>query len=348
MSAPSVLFVVDGGPEIGGGHVMRALTLAEALQGFARPSFMAPPFVAGLLDRFGGRDLGRIAAVTGEPGELTSAAAQAARAFDAVVFDHFRLGATDHARIAEGRPSLAVDDLADRTMAVDVVVDVGPGRTGSDYARLVRPDALLLLGPAYAPVRGEFLAGRGAAMTRRSGTDQVGRVLVSLGLTDVGAITARVVDRLLPRLGAARLDVVLGASAASRGAIERLAARDPRVTLHVETGAMADLCAQADLAVGAGGSSVWERCAVGLPTVTLILAENQAPGAEALAAQGAGEVVDARAADFEAALDRAFTGLMRSPERRARMGRAAAALCDGKGARRVADTLLQVIGERRR
>ena len=94
--------------------------------------------------------------------------------------------------------------------------------------------------------------------------------------------------------------------------------------------------------MGAGGSSVWERCAVGLPGVTLVLAENQAPGARALASVGAGEVVDARADDFEAAFDRAFTGLFRSPERRGRMGRASANLIDGGGAARVADALLQM------
>ena len=112
--------------------------------------------------------------------------------------------------------------------------------------------------------------------------------------------------------------------------------------LHVETDAMAGLCAAADLSVGAGGSSVWERCSVGLPGVTLVLAENQAPGARALESAGAGEVVDARADDFEAAFDRAFTGLFRSPERRARMGKAAANLCDGEGAARAADAFLEM------
>ena len=344
MSGPSTLFVVDGGPDIGGGHVMRALTLACALMERGAPvSLLAPPFVAELLDRFAPAGVGRILTAFGEPDDLSRAAVEAAAGFRAVVFDHFRLGARAHYRIAGGRPSLAVDDLADRRLGVDMVLDVGPDRTAQDYKDLVEPGTRLLLGPSWALVRPEFAVARPAALARRARTDSVGRVLVSLGLTDVGGITARVVNRLLPRLGEAGLDVVLGRAAASLGEMERLAARDPRVNLHVETDAMAGLCAAADLSVGAGGSSVWERCAVGLPGVTLVLAENQAPGARALAAAGAGEVVDIRADDFEAAFDRAFTGLVRSPERRARMGRAAANLVDGEGAARAADALFQKV-----
>lgn len=348
MSAPRVLFVVDGGPEIGGGHVMRALTLAKALQEKARSSFLAPAFVAGLLDRFAGGEVGRIAAGSAEPARLADAAVQAAAGFDAVVFDHFRLAAPEHQRIAGGRASLAIDDLADRPLGADLILDPTPGRSEADYAGCVMAGAKLLPGAAYALVGAPFAEAREAALARRVRAGEAGRVLVSLGLTDVGGITARVVDRLLPRLGEAQMDMVLGPAAPSHATLERLVARDQRVSLHVETDAMAELCAQADLAVGAGGSSTWERCTVGLPTVTLILVDNQAAGAQALAAKGAGEVVDARATDFEAAFDRAFTGLMRSPARRIRMGRAAAALCDGQGGRRVAETFLQLIAERRR
>lgn len=344
MQSPSILFVVDGAPEIGGGHVMRALTLSHALQGKgAAVSFAATPFVGTLLDRFGGAGIGRTPAPGDDLPAFAEAATDAARDFDAVVFDHFRLGAREHYRIAGGRPSLAVDDLADRRLGADMVLDVGPDRTLADYEGLVEPDCRLLLGPAYALVRPAFAAGREGALARRRASAAVSRVLVSMGLTDVGGVTAQVVDRLLPRLGEARLDVVLGSGAASLAAMQRLAGRDPRIALHVETDAMAELCALADLAVGAGGSSTWERCVMGLPALTVLLADNQKPGARALAVAGATEIVDARAPDFEAAFDRAFTGLMRSADRRARMAKAAASLCDGQGDERAASAFLDLV-----
>jgi UDP-2,4-diacetamido-2,4,6-trideoxy-beta-L-altropyranose hydrolase len=324
VDSPRLLFVVDAGPEIGGGHVMRSLTLARALAARgARPAFRAPPDVARLLDVFA-PDMAR---------------AEDADAFDAVVFDSYRLGAADHAAIAQSRPVLVIDDLADRPLHADLVLDLGPDRRAEDYTGLT--DAQLLLGPSYGLVRPEFAALRETALARRG--DEVARVLISMGLTDVGGVTARLVNRILPRLGAAALDVVLGAQAPSLGAMTRLAERDPRVIVHVETREMAALTCAADLAVGAGGGATWERCAVGLPTLLVVLADNQAPAAEALAAQGAIEPADARRDDFEASFDRAFTSLMRSPERRAKLSERSAAVCDGQGADRVAQIFLKTI-----
>jgi len=334
MSAPEILFVVDAGPEIGGGHVMRSLTLAQALaERGGRCAFVAPTPVATILDAFAGPEIGRVER------------AQDARC-DAVVFDHFRIGATEQAALARGRPALVIDDLANRALHADRLLDVGPARRPEDYAGLLPEGATLLLGPAYALVRPAFAQTRPAALARRGRDEPVGRVLVSLGLTDVGGITGRVVNRLLPRLGEAAVDVVAGSAAPSRAAVERLAERDPRVTLHIDAADMAGLMTRADLAVGAGGSTAWERCTLGLPTLLLVLADNQQPAARALADLGAAEMVDARAPDFEAAIDRAFTGLMRAPERRARLSRASAALCDGLGAGRVAEAFLRLIAER--
>ena len=339
MDGPVILFVANAGPEVGGGHVMRSLTLARALaERGARPVWLAPPEVAGVLDAFAGDGMGRLPAASTAPEALGQAAASVA--FDAVVFDHYGLSAREHRAVANGRPALVIDDLADRPLGADLVADFSPARTSADYVGLVSPQTRLLLGPAYALVRPEFTRLREAALARRASTPTVTRIQVSLGLTDVGGITGRVINRLLPRLGEAHLDVVLGSDAPSRTAVEALAARDPRVQVLVQVRDMAPLTAGADLAIGAGGSSTWERAVLGLPTVMLVLADNQVPASEAVARLGAAELVDARAPDFEAAFDRAFTGLMRSPDRRARMSAAAAKLCDGMGAGGVAEALL--------
>lgn len=339
MERPVILFVANAGPEVGGGHVMRSLTLARALaERGGQPLWLASPEVDAVLDAFAGKDMARLPAASSAPAALAKAAAGAA--FDAVVFDHYGLSAAEHRDIARGKPVLVIDDLADRPLGADLLADFSPARTPADYAGLVGAETRLLLGPAYALVRPEFTALRDEALARRGANETVARIQVSLGLTDVEGITARVVHRLLPRLGDAHLDVVLGAGAPSRAAIEALAARDPRVRAFVQVRDIAPLTAGADLAIGAGGSSTWERAVLGLPTVMLVLADNQVPASEAVARLGAAELVDARAPDFEAAFDRAFTGLMRSPDRRARMSAAAAKLCDGLGAGRVAEALL--------
>ena len=296
MSGPRILFVVNAGPEVGGGHVMRSLTLAQALEAQGcRCGFVGPPALAGLLDAFSA-DTPRI--ITEDP-----APAVAREAFDAIVFDHYGLAEREHGAMAQGRPTLVIDDLADRPLGADLLVDSGPARAASDYAGLLPDDAALLLGPTYAPVRPQFAGLRDAALAWRG--EPVGRVLVSLGLTDVGGITGRVVERLRPRIGEIGLDVVLGVDAPSLAGLAKVAKRDPRLAIHVDTPHMARLTAEADIAIGAAGSSVWERCTLGLPSAIVVLAENQRPAALTLAERGAALMLDAAQPDFDAGLDRA-------------------------------------------
>jgi len=339
MTGPRILFVVDAGPRVGGGHVMRCLTLAAALEAQgASCAFMGPPAVSALLDAFAPR-AARLAAASTEARDL--AAATGAEAFDAVVFDHYGLSARDHRAMGQGRPVLVIDDLADRPLGADVVVDSGPARKAEDYDGLIPEDARLLLGPAFAPVRPAFAALRETALAWRG--EPVQRILVSMGLTDLNGVTARIVERLRLRVGERGLDVVLGAGAPSLPGLSKVARRDQRLTLHVDTPHMARLTAEADIAVGAAGSSTWERCTLGLPSLMVVLADNQRPAAAALAERGAALVVDLAAPDFEAQFDRALTRLMIDAELRKQLAQRSAEICDGRGAERVASAFLERI-----
>jgi UDP-2,4-diacetamido-2,4,6-trideoxy-beta-L-altropyranose hydrolase len=337
MTGPRILFVVDAGPRVGGGHVMRSLTLAGALAGQgATCAFMGPPAVSVLLDAFA-PGAARVSAASTEPRDL--AAAIGAEAFDAVVFDHYGLSERDHRAMGQGRPVLVIDDLADRPLGADLVVDSGPARKPEDYEGRVPADCRLLLGPNFAPVRPEFAALRETALAWRG--EPVQRILVAMGLTDVGGVTARVVERLRLRIGEAGLDIVLGGGAPSLAGLTKVARRDRRLAVHVDTPHMARLTAEADIAVGAAGSSTWERCTLGLPTLMLILAENQRAAAMAMAERGAALVVDVAAPDFEAQFDRALTRLILDADLRRRLAAASAEVCDGQGAQRTATAFLQ-------
>lgn len=337
MSGPKILFVANAGPTVGGGHVMRSLTLAQALEAQgASYAFLGPPAVSELLDVFS-PDTPRI--VTENP-----AAGLQGETFDAIVFDHYGLGAEDHLAMAQGRPVLVVDDLADRPLGADVIVDSGPERKAEDYLDLAPEAARLLLGPSFAAVRPEFAALREPALAWRG--EPVQRVLIAMGLTDLGGVTARVVERVRPRLVDTGIDVVLGATAASLPGLTKIARRDPRMMLHIDTPHMARLTAEADIGIGAPGSSTWERCVLGLPSVLVILAENQRPAARALAERGAALVVDIADPDFETAFDRALMKLLRDADVRRDLAGRSAEVCDGLGAGRTAEILLKVIAAR--
>ena len=345
---PDVLFLCDAGPHVGGGHVMRCLTLARALaaEGVAS-TFLAPPAVGDILEAFGETHRHPVPAAAAEGPQALSAAAAAALdggSYAAVVVDHYGMSAREEEALAgPGRLLAVIDDLADRPHLADLLVDTGYGREAAAYGALVPEGAQLLLGPDYALVRPEFAASRAEALARRSGAP-VRRVLVSLGLTDVGGITGRVLRLLDGRPGEICFDVVVGGGAPSLPELRERAARDPRLTLHVETAEMAALTTAADLAVGAGGSSTWERACLGLPTLALVLADNQAELAGRLAAAGAALAVEARDEDFGGAFRESYARLVQDAELRARLSRTSAALCDGGGAARVAAALRDRLG----
>jgi UDP-2,4-diacetamido-2,4,6-trideoxy-beta-L-altropyranose hydrolase len=333
MSTPRILFVVDAGPQVGGGHVMRSLTLALALQAQgATCVFSGPPAMSAMLDAYA-PDMARI-----DTADLAQAS------FDALVFDHYGLGETDHRTLARGRPVLVVDDLADRPLGADIVVDAGPARRAEDYLGLTPDDARLLLGPGFAAVRPEFAALREPALAWRG--EPVQRILIAMGLTDLDGITARIVERVRPRLNDTGIDIVIGAETPSYPGLLKIARRDPRILLHVDTPHMARLTAEADIGIGAPGSSTWERCVLGLPSVLVVLAENQRPAARAMAALGAAFVVDISDADFETAFDRALMKLLRDAETRREMAARSAGVCDGLGAGRTAEIFLKLISAR--
>jgi RimJ/RimL family protein N-acetyltransferase len=105
--------------------------------------------------------------------------------------------------------------------------------------------------------------------------------------------------------------------------------------MHVDPGEMARLMRDADLSIGAGGTTSWERCCLGLPSIALILAENQRASATALTEAGAVIAVE-QVEDVGPVLRK----LLEQPDRLSQMSAAAFAITDGRGAERVASVIL--------
>ena len=342
-SAPRVLFLADCGAEAGGGHVMRCLSLVQALQARgAVCAMVATPAVVRVLDAFADERLVRLAAPEGPLHGLVEAAREAAGQWapSVIVVDHYRLGALHELRLSGVAGAIAViDDLADREHACRLLVDPTLGRAAQDYAPLTPPGTPVLTGPAYALLAPAYAQACGATLRARQAEARPRRLLVSLGLMDHGGITGRVLNLIQPEVGDLELDVVVGAGAKGLPWLRHLAGLDPRMRLHVDTREMASLIAAADIGVGAGGSSTWERATLGLPSISLILAENQRGLALGLDRRGASLAVDARREGFAASLPEAFGRLLGDGELRLRLSRTSAELCDGEGALRVSEAV---------
>jgi UDP-2,4-diacetamido-2,4,6-trideoxy-beta-L-altropyranose hydrolase len=333
-SIRTAVFAPASGPGVGGGHVMRGLTLAQALarRGVAC-RFAVGPVGAALIERFAGgafpvTRLGRLADLP---------AALGPDGCDLLVLDDYGADARTEGKVRGAARRIAViDDLADRAHAADILIDPGFERRPDDYDGLLPPAALRLIGPAYALVREGFAARRAAALARPVG-ETPGRVFASFGLGDVQAIAARAVRWIRATAPEARIDLALAADAESRPALEAMA--DPALYLHLDAADPAALMAEADFAVGAGGASTWERACLGLPTLAVILADNQRAMIRRMAAAGVLLAVDLAAPEIEADVQAALAQL-RAPETRRALRDRSAALCDGQGAGRVAEAII--------
>lgn len=292
---------------------MRCLTLAEALTDLgAACAFLDTHATAPLLDAFATRDIERVEEAQDWPS-------------DWVILDNYRTTLAEETGWRAGSRLAVIDDLA-RPHVADLVVDPSFGRDPAVYAPIPA-----LTGPAHALVRAGFAKRREDALSRRGGAVQ--RALIAFGLTDVGGVTQTAVDILAPLRGAVRFDVVAGSGAVSLPRLRALAAAGD-IDLHVDVRDMAALSAQADIAVGAGGSSIWERAVLGLPSIALCLADNQVEMTTALDAQGA-----LLESDLDG-LGEAWSRLAANSDLRTGMSAASAALCDGQGAQRVARALI--------
>jgi len=347
----------DASVAIGAGHVMRCLTLADALRnaGFD-VTFISRPDPGNALDLIRQRGF-RAQALPSAPGDWEADAADVLEALasdspvDWLIVDHYGLDQRWESRLRRAaRNILVIDDLADRPHDCDALLDQNY-YVGADqrYRARVPARCRLFLGPEFALLRDEF---RAAARAPRPRDGTVGRLLVTFGATDPTDETGKVLTALQALANPAlAVDVVVGAGNPRRAQIEALCARLPGVRCHVQTARMADLMRAADLAVGAGGATTWERCVLGLPALTVVTAENQLQTTTDLAAAGAiwylGRAEALAATDYAAALREAMRSPARLRELSARataiMAPAAAALATGHHP--VVDAMIEIAQE---
>ena len=194
---------------------------------------------------------------------------------DWIVVDHYQLDFTWETVMRRyAKKILVVDDLANRQHLCDALLDQNYYVDYQNrYKSLVSSDCELFLGPSHVLFRPEFYD---AACQYRDRTGTVKRVLVFFGASDVTNQTKKVVD-CIPKLHRADIsfDVVVGASNPNKSKVEASCGKLPNVTFHCQVNNMAKLMLDADLAIGAGGATTWERCILGLPCITVVFAENQ-------------------------------------------------------------------------
>lgn len=297
---------------------------------------------AGLTERTGDQSYsGWIGASPEEDASQTLEAVRKAGASWLVV-DHYGLDARWEKPFSEVVPRiLAIDDLASRAHVCDLLLDQNCGRLPMDYDGLLPKEARCLAGPDYALLRPDFPALRKASLERRAKTPEIRHVLISLGGMDADNLTCRLLEALaLQDSGTMeKVSVMMSSRAPWLEQVRQMAQYMPVATdVLTDVTEVAALMAASDLALGSVGVTALERCCMGLPTLGIILAENQRPGAQALARAGALHLLDPDA--LESSLGEKFRPLG-TPEQLLAVQNACAGITDGTGADRVADYMLE-------
>ena len=256
---------------------------------------------------------------------------------DVMVVDHYEIDHHWESIMAKSVHYLVViDDLANRKHYCHFLLDPNFHRNPEDrYRGLVPPFSKLLLGPKYSLLRDEFRFNRTNTKVRG---DRLRRILVSMGGTDPDNVTMKVIRALkLLNLEDIFVDVVVGSSNPNKTEIKQAIADEPHFFYHEQVQNMAELMKRADLAVGAGGSTSWERCCMGLPTLVINIAENQQDISESLACVGAiVNLGDAENITVEK-IAQSITSYFENPVRLKKMSEIGMNLVDGMGAQRVAE-----------
>ena len=268
----------------------------------------------------------------GSAGEPEGLGAIARGRADVLVLDRYDCERSfERACRAWARHVVVLDDNTGRQHDCDILVDAAEA-TGAHYADNVPSHARVLVGPSLALIRGEFVTQRSAALDRRDGRP-VRNMLLSFGATNSKNLTVKTLEAIADIVCDIGITVALSSNAPHLDDVRGRAGRNVR--LKVDPPDMATLISAADLAIGAGGVSGYERAVLGLPTLLVAAAENQKGVCRMMAAAGA--ALDAGCIDEELPVRlKALTAdMLGNPAARKRMAQAAAALVDGRGARRL-------------
>ena len=355
-----VVFRADASARMGTGHVMRCLTLADALQARgAKTGFVCREHPGNLIAALQqkGQPVSSLPAPNAssntseedyaawlgvsrqEDAEQTIAVLQGG-APDWIVVDHYGLDREWDRRLRPyvGRLQV-IDDLANRPHDCDALLDQNYSAEGERrYRGLVPESCRLLVGPRYALLAPEYASHRETQPVRDGA---VRRVLIYFGGVDPRNIAGLALEVLsAPEFRHLDIDLVIGTNSAHRATLEAQAAARLRTCVHGTRPYLADLMVRADLAIGAGGVTTWERMCLGLPSLVVSIAENQRPTCEALAAAGLIQYVGDASSVAAAQIREALTPLLENRDRLAALSSRGRLLVDGRGASRVAEVML--------
>ncbi len=266
--------------------------------------------------------------------------ATAGQSLDWLVVDHYALDRRwEQVMRPRARRILVIDDLADRPHDCDLLIDQNwhAELTAQRYLSFVSPTTMCLLGPKYVLLSPEYAALR-HLMPSRDGL--VRRLLVFMGGSDPNNETVKVLKALMvDDLASLVVDVVIGENHPDIQGVESMARDRPYTVLHKKLPSLAGLMARADLMIGAGGTTTWERMCLGLPCLVISIAHNQTETQRALMAAGCSTFLGEMSQVTPETIANKVRWALRNPIKLIEQSRLSQSFVDGCGVDRVANMM---------
>lgn len=312
-----VCFRVDASLQIGTGHVMRCLTLANKLDKKGIVCFFICREHEGNLIHFIRNNgyqvyslpkaylnyelhnsenpnfVDWLGATVKDDAECTADIVKSIKP-DFLIIDHYYIDKNWEQLIKNHvKKIMVIDDLANREHVCDILLDQNLGRKAEDYLNCVPPSCSLMIGPKFALLRPEFSDLRAFSLSRIR--KEVKKILITMGGVDYENTTCLILDGLAKSSlsHGCKITIVLGEKSPWIEQVKDKANQlqfEAKILIGVSN--MAKLMADADLCIGAAGSTSWERCALGLPSILMCIAENQKMVLQSLVSSGAALTVD--------------------------------------------------------
>jgi len=271
----SVVVRVDASSHIGTGHVSRCVTLMKCL----KQRDFDITFVC--------RELpgNMVAEIRKEGFAVCDIEVLEKGNWDWLVVDHYELDYSFEIIMrSKVKKILVIDDLADRSHDCDLLLDQNLyDGMESRYRGLVPANCQVLTGPRYALLRPEFVEARRHAQR----DSELHRILVFFGGSDPTNETEKVL-RAISQFNRTDIfvDILVGLSNPHRDKLQTLVSALPRMALLEHVKKISKLMLNADLAIGGGGATSWERCCLGLPSIIVAVADNQIAISQTLSDRG--------------------------------------------------------------
>ena len=336
---PEALFRFDVSPALGYGHMIRSSSLANAL---GRLGWN----VAAAVNEDGVeyvRRLGTFARMLPLPGgcdEVTFLSDSVPQGCDLLVVDDYTWTAEVGRRVRGWAKCIAVvDDLPLRDHDADVLLCPSLGVEEVEFSGCIPRHCPVLIGASYVLMSPALVALRGRAAERRARPKPVERVLISMGGGKTAHALGVIIDSVCAALPDVRIDLVITGDAAAPDIAGAM-------NVHRNTPRLPELMLHADLAVGAAGVSALERSCLGLPSIVLQTADNQARQVATLGANGLARVLGTLDELNTDRLAGAIRELASNVPLRQDMARRCFAFIDGKGAERAAEAIDGIFHQR--